>query len=81
MRDLPDSCAQNVQPRGIRLQRDTLYRQISVTLSGLVGPDIENILGIKRGSTTAQRADVRKRRYEAVQAYASSLLFSRGLLG
>jgi hypothetical protein len=50
-------------------------------LFGLVGPDIENIVGIKRGSTTAQRADVRKRRYEAVQQYASALLFSRGLLG
>jgi hypothetical protein len=50
-------------------------------LFGLVGPDIENILGIKRGSTTAQRADVRRRRYEAVQAYTSALLFSRGLLG
>jgi hypothetical protein len=50
-------------------------------LFGLVGPDIENILGIKRGSTTAQRADVRKRRFEAVQQYASALLFSRGLLG
>lgn len=50
-------------------------------LFGLVGPDIENILGIKRGSTTAQRADVRKRRFELVQQYASALLFSRGLLG
>jgi hypothetical protein len=50
-------------------------------LFGLVGPDIENILGIKRGSTTAQRADVRKRRYESVQAYVSALLFSRGILG
>jgi hypothetical protein len=50
-------------------------------LFGLTGPDIEDILGIKRGSTAAQRADTRKRKYEAVQAYASALLFSRGLLG
>lgn len=50
-------------------------------LFGLTGPDIEDILGIKRGSTAAQKADTRKRKYEAVQAYVSSLLFSRGLLG
>lgn len=50
-------------------------------LEGLSGPDIENILGFKKGSTTAQRADTRLRKYEAVQAYASALLFSRGILG
>lgn len=50
-------------------------------LFGLTGPDIEDILGIKRGSTVAQRADTRRRKYEAVQAYTSALLFSRGLLG
>lgn len=50
-------------------------------LFGLTGPDIEDILGIKRGSTASQKADTRKRKYEAVQAYASALLFSRGLLG
>jgi hypothetical protein len=50
-------------------------------LFGLVNPEIENILGIKRGSTAAQKADTRKRRYEAVQSYVSALLFSRGLLG
>lgn len=50
-------------------------------LFGLTGPDVEDILGIKRGSTAAQRADTRKRKYAAVQAYASALLFSKGLLG
>ena len=50
-------------------------------LFGLVSPDLEDIVGIKRGSTSAQRADVRRRRYEAVQQYTSALLFSRGLLG
>ena len=50
-------------------------------LENLAGPDLEDILGIKKGSTTAQRADTRRRKYEAVQAYASALLFSRGLLG
>jgi hypothetical protein len=49
-------------------------------LFGLTGPDIDDILGIKRGSTTAQRADTRRRKYEAVQQYVSALLFSRGLL-
>ena len=50
-------------------------------LFGLVGPDIEDILGIKRGSTVAQKGDTRKRKLEAVQRYMSALLFSRGLLG
>jgi len=50
-------------------------------LFGLVGPDIENVLGIKRGSTVAQRGDTRGRKQRQVQAYLSALLFSRGLLG
>lgn len=50
-------------------------------LFGLVGPDIENILGIKKGSVVAQRGDVRKRRLEQVQQYVSALKFSRAILG
>lgn len=50
-------------------------------LFGLVGPDLQDILGVKRGSTAAMRADTRKRKRMAVQAYVSALLFSRGLLG
>lgn len=50
-------------------------------LFGLAGPDVQNILGIKKGSTAALRADTRKRKLEAVQQYVSALLFSRGLLG
>lgn len=50
-------------------------------LFGLTSPDIQDILGIKRGSTVAQRADTRLRKYQAVQEYASALLLSRGLLG
>jgi hypothetical protein len=48
---------------------------------GLVGGDLEDLVGIKRGSTSAQRADPRKRRYEAVQQYVSALRFSRAILG
>jgi hypothetical protein len=50
-------------------------------LFGLAGPDVQDILGVKRGSTAAMRADTRKRKLQAVQAYVSALLFSRGVLG
>jgi len=48
---------------------------------GLLGPDLEDILGLKRGSTAAQRADTRRRKYEQVQKYISALKFSRAILG
>lgn len=61
-------------------------------LFGLVPPEIENIVGIKRAksaagnlnpgfSQAAQRADVRKRRQDAVKEYVSALMFSRAILG
>jgi len=50
-------------------------------LFGLVGPDIENILGIKKGSVVAQRGDTRKRKQEQVSQYISALKFSRAILG
>jgi hypothetical protein len=50
-------------------------------LFGLVSPEIENILGIKRGSASAQKADTRKRKQEAVQHLSASLTHSRGILG
>lgn len=48
---------------------------------GLVGPDLEDIVNIKRGSPAAQRADTRRRKLEQVQTYVSALKFSRALLG
>lgn len=50
-------------------------------LFGLVGPDVEDILGISRGAVAAQRADTRKRKLQKVQEYVSALRFSRALLG
>jgi hypothetical protein len=50
-------------------------------LYGLVPAEIEDVLGIKRGERAAQRADTRKRKLEAVQAYISALRFSRAILG
>lgn len=50
-------------------------------LFGLVSPEIESVLGIKRGSPGAARADTRRRKLEAVQQYSAALAFSRGLLG
>lgn len=48
---------------------------------GLVGPELENIVGIERGSLVAQKGDVRKRRHEAVSLLRAALNFSRAQLG
>jgi hypothetical protein len=50
-------------------------------LFGLVTPDLNSIIGIKRGSTVAQRADVRKRRQDIVKQYVAALQFARAILG
>lgn len=50
-------------------------------LFGLVSPEIEDILGIKRNTASAQKADTRKRKQEAVQQLSAALTFSRGILG
>lgn len=50
-------------------------------LFGLTTPDIENVVGIKRGSTAAMKADIRWRRQRAVQEYVSQLQFARAILG
>ncbi len=61
-------------------------------LFGIVPPSIDNIVGIKRKtsaqgtkqanfSQAAGRADVRKRRQDAVKEYASAISFSRAILG
>ena len=50
-------------------------------LFGLVSPDIEDILGIKKDSAAAQKADGRRRKQEAVQQYVAALMFSRAILG
>jgi hypothetical protein len=48
---------------------------------GLVAPEIETLLNIKRGSTVAQKGDTRKRKFEAVSALAAALNFSRAQIG
>ena len=50
-------------------------------LFGLVTPDIENILGMTRGSTTSTKADTRKRKQDAVLDYLSAIQLSRAILG
>ena len=50
-------------------------------LYALTTPEIEDIIGIKRGAPTAQRADTRLRKIRAVQAYRSALLFTTAVLG
>lgn len=50
-------------------------------LFGLVSPEIENILGVKRGETAAQKLDTRKRKQEAVLDYVTALNLSRSVVG
>lgn len=50
-------------------------------LFGLVTPDVESVVGIKRGSPQAQRADTRMRKYNAVLDYVAQLRLSRALIG
>lgn len=50
-------------------------------LFGLVTNDIESIVGIKRGTVQAQKADTRKRKFEVMLRYAANLRFSRAILG
>jgi hypothetical protein len=48
---------------------------------GLVAPEIETLIGIKRGTTVAQKGDTRKRKFEAVSLLAAALNFSRAQIG
>lgn len=50
-------------------------------LFGLTTPDIQNVLGIKRNSNIAQKADKRKIKQDAVLDYVSALSFARAILG
>lgn len=50
-------------------------------LFGLVSPDLNSVVGIKRNSTAAQKADVRKRRQDAIKEYVAALQFARAVLG
>lgn len=50
-------------------------------LFGLVDAEIEDVLGVKRGSTAAQKIDVRKERRQQVEKYVTTLLFGNALLG
>lgn len=50
-------------------------------LFGLVTEDIESVVGIKKGSVQSQKADTRKRKYEAVLDYLAAIRLSRAILG
>ncbi len=50
-------------------------------LFGLVPPEVNEILGLKEGSTASHRADTRKRKRAAVLEYAATLKLGRVLLG
>lgn len=50
-------------------------------LFGLATPDLEGIIGIKRGTPASARADIRKRRQDAVKEMVGALMFSRAILG
>jgi hypothetical protein len=50
-------------------------------LFGIIVPNIEEIVGVKRGSPQSQKADKRKAKREKVLAYTARLRVSRAILG
>lgn len=50
-------------------------------LFGLVPPEVNEILGLKEGSTASHRADTRKRKRAAVMEYLATLKLGRVILG
>lgn len=50
-------------------------------LFGLVVPEIEEVVGVRRGTTAAQKGDTRKAKQDAVRDYIAGLGLTRGLLG
>lgn len=50
-------------------------------LFGLVTPEIEEVVGIKRGTTAAQKGDTRKAKQDAVKDYLAGLGIGRAILG
>jgi hypothetical protein len=50
-------------------------------LFGLVSPEIETLLNVKRNDLAAQRLDTRKRKQEAVRAYVGQIQIGRAVLG
>lgn len=50
-------------------------------LFGLLGPEVEDFLGIARGTPAAEKVDTRGRKYSAVLEYVTALRYSRALLG
>lgn len=50
-------------------------------LFGLVTAEIESVVGLKRGTTAAQKGDTRKTKQDAVKVYLSALGLGRAILG
>jgi hypothetical protein len=50
-------------------------------LFGLVTPEMENVVGLKRGTTAAQKGDTRKAKQDAVKDYLAGLGIGRANIG
>lgn len=50
-------------------------------LFGLVTPEIEDVVGLKRGTTSAQKGDTRKVKQDAVKDYLAGLGIGRAIIG
>lgn len=50
-------------------------------LFGLVTPEIQEVVGLKRGSTSAQKGDTRKAKQTAVKDYLAGLGLGRAIIG
>lgn len=79
-RDLQLSPNGNFVMQGIEGFHSRAFGDFS-NLFGLVTPEIEDVVGVKRGTTAAQRGDTRKVKRDAVLDYLAGLGLGRAVIG
>lgn len=79
-RDLQLSPDGNFVMQGIEGFHSRAFGQFN-NLFGLVTPEIEDVVGLKRGTTAAQKGDTRKVKQDAVKDYLAGLGIGRAIVG
>lgn len=79
-RDLQLSPDGNFVVQGIEGFHSRAFGQYN-NLFGLVTPEIEDVVGLKRGTTAAQKGDTRKVKQDAVKDYLAGLGIGRAIIG
>jgi len=79
-RDLQLSPDGNFVVQGIEGFHSRAFGQYN-NLFGLVTPEIEDVVGLKRGTTAAQKGDTRKVKQDAVKDFLAGLGIGRAIIG